>query len=38
MKGISMKEMINRLMRWLKNHGMTAEEINDCIDFITKKS
>ena len=30
------KCLINRLIRWLREHGHTPEEITDCIDFITK--
>ena len=33
---VNMKTLINRLMQWLKDHGFTAEEITDCIDFITR--
>ena len=29
--------VIDRIVEWLEEHGYSAEEINDCIDFITKK-
>lgn len=30
------KRLINRLIQWLKVNGLTAEQIADCIDYITK--
>lgn len=30
------KRLINRLVRWLKENGMTAEKIAECIEYITK--
>lgn len=30
------KRMINRLIHWLEAHGITPEEIADCIEYITK--
>ncbi len=31
-----MREMISRLIEWLKAHGMTDAEIVDCIKQITQ--
>lgn len=31
-----LKQLINRLIDWLKAHGLTAEQIADCISYITK--
>lgn len=36
MKSVCMKKLINRLVVWLKAHGMTGDEITECIEFITK--
>lgn len=33
---MKMKRMINRLVKWMKEHGMTAEEIAECISYITQ--
>lgn len=33
---MKIKRLINRLVQWLKAHGVTAEQIADCIDYITK--
>ena len=30
------KRLINRLVEWLKDHNISAEDIADCIDYITK--
>ena len=30
------KRLINRLVAWLKAHGISDELITDCIDYITK--
>ena len=30
------KRLIRRLVEWLKAHNMTAEDILDCIEYITK--
>ena len=30
------KRLINRLIKWLKAHGMKAEDIAECIDYITQ--
>lgn len=31
-----LKRLINRLVDWLRLHGITAELIADCISYITK--
>lgn len=31
-----MKRLISRLIEWLKAHGMSAAEILQCIEYITK--
>lgn len=31
-----MKRLLNRLVEWLKINGIAAEQIADCIDYITK--
>ena len=33
---MKIKRLINRLIQWMKAHGITAELIADCIDYITK--
>ncbi len=33
---MKIKRLINRLISWLKVHGLNGEQIADCIDFITK--
>ncbi len=33
---MKIKRLINRLIAWLKAHGLNGEQIADCIDFITK--
>ena len=33
---MKIKRLINRLVQWLKAHGITADQIADCIDYITK--
>lgn len=33
---MKIKRLINRLIQWLNAHGITAEQIADCIDYITK--
>lgn len=33
---MKIKRLVNRLVQWLKAHGITAEQIADCIDYITK--
>lgn len=33
---MKIKRLLNRLVQWLKAHGITAEQIADCIDYITK--
>ncbi len=33
---MKIKRLINRLMQWLKAQGFKPEQINDCIDYITK--
>ena len=30
-----MKELLNRLIEWLKSRGMNEKDIIDCIDYIT---
>ena len=30
------KRLISRLIAWLKAHGMTADDVLDCIEYITK--
>ena len=32
----NVKRMIGRLVEWLENHGISAEDIADCIKYITK--
>ena len=31
-----MKRMLRRLIEWLKTKGLTAEEIVECIEYITR--
>lgn len=31
-----LKRMIHRLIEWLEAHGISAEEIADCISYITE--
>lgn len=31
-----MNQLIERLIQWLKAHGMSGDEIAECIDYITK--
>ena len=33
----NLKELLNRLIEWLKNHDISADEILDCLTFITGK-
>ena len=33
---MKIKRLINRLVQWMKAHGINAELIADCIDYITK--
>ena len=33
---MKLKRLINRLIEWLKAHGISAEDIADCISYITK--
>lgn len=35
-EGLKIKRLINRLTEWLKAYGMKAEDILDCIEYITK--
>lgn len=32
----NMKRLINRLIEWLKAHGVSDADIADCLDYITK--
>lgn len=32
----SVKKLISRLIEWLKRRGFTAEDIVDCISYITQ--
>lgn len=31
-----LKRIISRLIEWLKTHGVSADDIVDCIGYITK--
>lgn len=33
---MKMKRLINRLVKWLKAHGIKPEDIAECIDYITQ--
>lgn len=33
---MKIKRLINRLIQWMKAHGISAAQIADCIDYITK--
>jgi DNA-binding transcriptional regulator YhcF (GntR family) len=33
----TLKVLINRLIDWLKSHGISASDIVDCISYITGK-
>lgn len=33
---LRIKRLINRLTEWLRAYGMKAEDILDCIEYITK--
>ena len=33
---LKMKRMLRRLIEWLKTKGLTAEEIVECIEYITR--
>lgn len=33
---MKIKRLINRLIQWMKAHGISAEQIADCIDYVTK--
>ena len=33
---IKLKELINKLIEWLKSKGFSEKDIVECIDYITK--
>jgi len=33
---LKIKRLIYRLIEWLKLHGVTTDDILDCIEYITK--
>ena len=33
---MKIKRLINRLIQWLKAHGISAEQITECVEYITK--
>lgn len=33
---MKLKRLINRLIAWMRANGLTAEQVADCISYITK--